>query len=121
MPSAGIGRSMARALLRQLDQRATVYTRSGGGTYATVDTTGLRCLLQDAGNGSAATAPDRAALANLAILYWDPSYTMPDHARIVVDSRPAQTYQVQAGTITPDTGPGNVTVMMHADCVRVTT
>lgn len=115
---AGIGRSMARTLLRQLDQRATVYTRGTGGAFDVTDTTDLHCLLQDVGAGSAPTAPARAELTQLAILYWDPAYTMPEHAQIVVDSRPGERYQVQSGTATPDVGPGNVTVMMHADCTR---
>lgn len=119
MPS-GIGRSMARTLGRMLDQRATVYTRGGGsGAYDVVAKSGLHCLLQDVGSGSATSAADRSDLAQITVLYWEPTYAMPEHAQVVVDSRPGQRYQVQSGTVTPDVGPGNVTVMQHADCTRV--
>jgi hypothetical protein len=59
--------------------------------------------------------------ANEDILYWEPSYTMPsEYVRIAVDSRPGEVWNLVAGTMAPDVGPGNVVVLRHATVVRAT-
>jgi hypothetical protein len=112
---------LKRVALRACDQTATVYTRDATPQkqYTVVAMSGLKCNLQPVNRSTAPTGPDRADLANLAVLRWDPSYEMPEFARVVISSRPGETYQVRPGTITPDVGAGGVVVLRHCDVERV--
>ena len=121
--SAAIARKMKRKMGRLLKHRATVYTRAvSGGTYTTVATTGLKCLLQQVNVRPPATSQERAQMADLRTLYFDPSYTMPESAQIAVDVESGVRWNVVSGTvvpdIVPDIVPGNVVVMQHADVRR---
>lgn len=118
--SAMIARKMRRELGRLLEHRATVYRRAAsGGAYTDTLQTGLRCLLQQvtaANPGS--TSSDRAVFNDLRTLYFDPDYAMPEGTQIEVDVESGTRWNVVAGTITPDIGPGNVVVMRHCDVRR---
>ena len=120
MPGAALGRRMKATLTSMLDQHAVVYTRaaSPGGTYSVVANASLPCLLQEIAAQPPATGPQRAELADTALLYFDPAYTMPETAQVEVDSRPGIRFNVVAGTVVPDVGPGGIVVMRHCDVRR---
>lgn len=119
MAGAGLARRMRRDLGRLLDQTATVYGRSGGaGPYTVVLASGLRCLLQPVAREPAATGGQRAELADLRTLYYDPDYVLPEHAQLEVSAEAGVRWNVVAGTATPEVGPGGVVVMRRADLRR---
>jgi hypothetical protein len=109
---------LARVALRAMDQSATVYTRDGQGKYTVVAQSGLKCLLQSVNRQSAATGPDRAALAKEGDFRWEPSYDLPENAQIEVDAYPGQRWNVKAGTLWADMAPGEVAILRHCDVVK---
>lgn len=117
---SAIARRMKRELGGLLEHRATVYSRAvSGGTYTTVETSGLHCLLQQIQTANpGATNSERAVFNDLRTLYFDPEYTMPENTQIAVDVESGVRWNVVSGTIVPDIGPGNVVVMRHCDVRR---
>ncbi len=67
-----------------LDSTATVYTQGVGGGYTVSAKTGLACRLSTVSAKGATSAPDRAELAAIRQLFWDPSYTMPTYCQVEI-------------------------------------
>lgn len=111
---------LARVALGALDMTATVYGRASvGGKYdGTPIKTGLACLLQSVNRQSAATGPDRAALAKEANFRWDPAYDLPENAQLEVDAFPGQRWNVRAGTMWPLMAPGEIVIVRRCDVVK---
>lgn len=115
---AALAARMRTEVGRQFDQAATVYTRAAGGAFTTTATSSLACLLQpDEAGGD--TGPSRAEIGETATLWWAPTYTMPEPARVEVDAFPGVRWHVEAGTAKADVGPGSVVVARHATIRRV--
>lgn len=100
-----------------LDQVAVVYTVTAAtGLYTTVATTGLRCRLAHIDNRPAATAPDRAELAAIRNMLWEPSYVMPEQAQVEVAGI---RWNPVPGTFGAFRGPSGAVVYRRCDLVRV--
>lgn len=68
-----------------LPNTANVY--DVGDNYVAVVKTGLACRLGHLDPGGAATGNERAELAELRRLLWDPAYVMPIDAQVLIDGR----------------------------------
>jgi hypothetical protein len=113
---SGVDIAIANTLERvALTMRATVYT---GNSWSTVDKTGLKCSLTPVNRQPAATGAARAELAAIGDFSWERGYTMPANSRVLVDAYPEFRWNVRAGTIWPDFGPGGDIISWHADVVR---
>jgi hypothetical protein len=116
---SGVDTAIAGVLERvSLTMRATVYT---GNSWATVVKTGLKCSLSPltAGISAVQTGQARTDLASRGLFEWERGYTMPAGARIVVDAYGSQRWNVMAGTIWPDFGPGGDVISWHGDVTKV--
>ena len=114
-----MARHMKRELGKLLEHRATVYSRAVSvGTFTTVETSDLHCLLQQAAVNPGATNSERAVANDLRTLYFDPAYTLAENTQIAVDVESGIRWNVVNGSIVPDIGPGNVVVMRHCDLRR---
>jgi hypothetical protein len=92
-----------------LDETATVYVQG------TVVKTNLACRMthiQSIGN-----ARDRAELAAMRRLLFDPSYTMPEYAQIAVANRQGR-WNVRSGTIGTYHGPLGQDEFSRCDLIR---
>ena len=118
MAGAVLARRMRRQLGALLDQRATVYTRASGGAYTVVAKAELPCLLQAADQQPAASGPQRAELADLRMLYYDPDYALPEAAQVAASAEPGVRWNVVAGSVRPEVGPGGVVVMRRCEVRR---
>lgn len=96
-----------------LDQRATVYGKGATGRYDQVVRTDLPCRL--AHIGPQGDGNQRAELAALRRLQWDPSYDMPAGSQIVVDGN---RWQVVRGTEAALRGPAGKVSVRAADAVK---
>lgn len=105
------------AALAVMPQTASVYTAAPvGGAFSVLAKAGLRCQLAHIGRSPGASGPERAELAGVRVLYWDPAYTLPsEHVRIVVAG---QAWNVVAGTVTEQADERNVLQYRKADLVR---
>lgn len=111
--------AMRDSLAVMMAQTATVYVPNGTDRkYDQQVHTGLACSLQPVGRSNTLTTDQRAQLVKMGVLYFDPAYTMPDYAEIVVDSHPGVRWRVQFGTVWPDIGAGGQRVAWHADVVK---
>lgn len=98
-----------------LNATATVYGRTTAtGTFTTVLKSGLRCRLAHIPRGDQ-TAPDRAELAALRVLLWEPAYVLPETAQIEVDG---VRWQPVAGTFGALKGPSGAVTYRQADVRR---
>lgn len=78
-----------------LNQTAIVYTRAASGSYSTVANSALACLILKVSPRAATSGMGRSELTARRRLMWDPAYTLPAEARLLVDG---VTWQVQRGT-----------------------
>lgn len=106
------------AALTLMPQTASVYTEDPtDGDYSVLATASLRCQLAHVSSGAARTAPDRAELAALRVLFFDPAYTLPsDHCQVEVRG---QRWTVIAGTVTEQRDASDVLVYRRADLMKV--
>lgn len=99
-----------------LTQSATVYAEDAAtGAYTTVLKSGLKCRLVHVGRQTATTAGERAELAAIRNLLFEPDYVMPETAQIEVDSI---RWAPVAGTFGAFRGPSGAVVFRRADVVR---
>lgn len=112
---------MRDALDMLLMATADVYTADAadGGRYSHLAHSGLRCVLQPVSRSNTMTSDTRSELDAMGVLYFDPSYTMPERAKLEVSSRPGSRWSINVGTCWPDYGAGGVLVMQHADVTRL--
>jgi hypothetical protein len=105
------------AALSLMPQTASVYTEDPtDGDFSVLATSGLRCQLAHVSGGSATTAPDRAELAAMRVLYFDPSYSLPsDHCQVEVRG---ERWNVLAGTVTEQRNVSDVLVYRRCDLMR---
>jgi hypothetical protein len=86
------------------------------GAYTLVDGVAVKCRLATISMRGATSSPERAELAQLRRLTWGPTYTMPDHAQVLIGG---VRYNVVQETITAATYPPTGGVMHYsADVVR---
>jgi hypothetical protein len=98
-----------------LNATAAVYGRDAvTSRFTTVLRTGLRCRLAHVPRGGQ-TGPDRAELAALRVLLWEPGYVMPETAQIEVDG---VRWQPVAGTFGALKGPIGAVTYRQADVRR---
>jgi hypothetical protein len=110
---------LARVALRAMTQVGSVYTRQSSGRYdGSPVKSDLKCLLQPVSRSTAPTAPERAELANLGEFRWEPAYTMPADAQLVVDAFPGVRWNIVKGTVWADIATG-VTILQHCDVRRI--
>ena len=96
-----------------------MYSRNAGtGLFSTVAKQSLACLLQPVGQGNELTNEERTQVAESGQLYYDPTYTMPDNVRIVVDAFPNTTWAVLTGTVWPHYGPAGLNVANRVEVMR---
>jgi len=100
-----------------LIDRATVYTPDPTtGRFTVVATSGLRCRLAHVSGEAGASRLERAELAALRNLIWEPGYVMPEEARVLIDG---VTYALTPGTYKALRGPsGAITRYRQCDAVR---
>lgn len=113
-----LNRTIVRSVLKM---RATVYGRSGSGTFTTVLKSGLACLLSEieGGRQPGATAAQRRELANLGTFRYDAEYDLPETGvQIEVDAFPGKRWNPVAATYWPDYAPGIGVVGKTIDVVR---
>jgi hypothetical protein len=98
------------------DQSADVYTANvTTGRFNVLQKAGLRCRLLHVNIHPAATSSDRAELAAIRDMIWDPLYSMPEQCQVVVGS----TYwQPVAGTFGAFRDWDSVLVYRRAQVVR---
>lgn len=104
-----------------LDQTATVYTPNGTtGAFDVTAKTGLACRLAHLGGAGQSPADERADPAGRRRLLWDPAYTMPEPAQVIVagDSG-GDRWSVQPETVEAIRGPLGTVVYRRAAVVRV--
>ena len=104
------------AALALMPQTASVYTAAPvGGVFSVLVKSGLRCQLAHAG-GTASSAPERAELAAVRVLYWDAAYTLPtEYVRVVVAG---EAWNVVAGTVTEQRDERDILQYRKADLTR---
>jgi hypothetical protein len=100
-----------------LDQTATVYTEGAGGNHTTVARSGLRCRLAHVNRQPAATSAERAELAALRNMLWEPGYVLPETAQVEVDG---VRWNPIPGTFGALRGPSSAVVYRRCDLIRVT-
>lgn len=97
-----------------MDDMADVYTEDATtGAFTTLDRADLSCRLVPIRGGQ--TAPDRAELAAWRKLLWDEDYDLPEHAQLAVAG---ERWNVQAGTVAKEKGPGGIVAYRRALIVR---
>jgi hypothetical protein len=111
---------------RFLRERVTAYT---GTTYTTVATDALgpladvSCYLVPINRQAAATGDDRAELASIRDLWFDPDRTIPEGARVVVaghlapDGSPAR-WNTRRGTFIVERAPDGTALYKQCDVTR---
>jgi hypothetical protein len=107
------------------DQTASFYGRTGNGGFTTLLRAGVACRLAHVSRQPAATSANRAELAAMRNLMWDPAYAPSSETfRVVVDgvtgpdgSTPAQ-WQPVAGTLATMRGPDGSPIYRKADVRR---
>ena len=100
-----------------LDMVGDVYTETPAtGAYTTVERSGLRCRLAHVNQQPAATGADRAELAAIRNLLWEPGYEMPETAQVDVAG---VRWNVVPGTFGAYRGPTGAVVYRRCDLVRV--
>ena len=97
-----------------LDSLATVYTQGVGGGYTVSAKTNLAARLSTVSAKGATSAPDRAELAAVRQLFWDPSYTMPTYCQVEIGG---VRWNVVPNTIAAPTK-GGVVIYCSCDVVR---
>lgn len=98
-----------------LDQAATVYGETDPtGAFTTVLRTGLACRLAHVRGG--ASQNERAELAAVRNMIWDPSYVLPETAQVEVDG---VRWNPVAGTFAAYRGPSSQVLYRRCDLVRV--
>jgi hypothetical protein len=103
---------LVRAVL--LNTTVTVYGRGAGGRFTTVLQTDLTAGFTEIDRRGAATAPDRAELAALRELHWDPIYALPETSQ--VEDTAGVRWNPIAGTF--GTWAAGEVVIRHCDVVR---
>lgn len=106
MSASALGLDAAWAVGGTLTETATVRTRGAGGDFSAVATRDLACRLLHVTPTPAATARDRAELAAVRRLIFDPAYFLPTPCQIEVrgqrwrptDNRTIATYRDLDGT-----------------------
>lgn len=99
-----------------LDQVATVYGENAStGAYTDVLRSGLRCRLAHVSTRPAATGGDRAELAAIRNLLWEPDYVLPETAQVEVGG---VRWNPVAGTFGAYRGPLGQVVYRRCDVVR---
>jgi hypothetical protein len=102
--------------LRLMPQTASVYTAAPvGGAFSVLAKSGLRCQLAHVG-GAATSAPERAELAAVRVLYFDPAYSLPsDHCQVEVRG---ERWNVVPGTVTDQRDQRDVLCYRKCDLTR---
>jgi len=95
---------------------ADVYIQNASGVYATLAQAGLRCRLAHVNTQAASSGVERAELAALRNLIWDPGYVMPEAAQLVAGD--GGRWNVQAGTLKALRGPSGTITYRQCDVVR---
>jgi len=98
-----------------LDQLATVYTAASDGGFTVSAKTGLACRLCHLSASELATSAERDELAARRVLLWDPAYTMPDYAQVLIGG---DRWNVAQGTATAPRGPSGTVIFRRAIVVR---
>jgi hypothetical protein len=98
------------------DTTVKVYGEGAGGVFDSLLRDNLAAQFQHVRRQPAATAEDRAELAALRELRWDPTYVLPEHAQ--VQDTAGLRWNPVPGTFAA-IGPGGVLVFRQCDLVRV--
>jgi hypothetical protein len=95
---------------------AIVYTESPTtGAFSVVATAALACRLAHPSRSAATTGPERAELAAMRELLFDPTYTLDEHAQLEVGGT---RWNPVAGTVAYLRGPSGAIEFGRADLVR---
>ena len=95
---------------------ATVLTRHGTtGAYTVQSTATLKCRVCHLAAGAAGASEEREEMAARRMLLFDPSYTMPDYAQVVIG---AERWNVVQGTAIAARGPSGTVIFRRVDVVR---
>ena len=106
----------ATELFETLDQFATVYGPvAGTGRYTNVLKTYLPCRLVLINTMSPQSGGARTELMAARDFYWDPAWTMPETAQVVVDG---VRWQIQAGTIQPMRAGSSAVLLYRCSVIR---
>jgi hypothetical protein len=99
-----------------LDQRSTVYSENAAtGLYDTVAKADLKCRLAHVNTRPAASGNERAELAAIRNMLFDPSYVMTENVQVLVDG---VRWQPVPGTFGALRGPSGRVVYRRCDVVR---
>lgn len=97
---------------------AVVYTEGvSSGAFDVVDTAALACRLAHPSRSAELSAPERAELAAMRELLFDPTYILDEHAQLDVGG---VRWNVKAGTVAYPRGPNGSVAFGRADVVRAT-
>lgn len=97
-----------------LDQTAIVYTEAPvTGAFTVVAKSGLRCRLAHVRGGG--SQPERAELAALRNMLWEPDYVLPETAQVEVDGI---RWNPVPGTFGAMRGPSGTVLYRRCDVVR---
>jgi hypothetical protein len=100
-----------------LDQTMAVYTADAStGAYTVLAASGVPCRLAHVHRGTA-TGPERAELAALRNLLWEPDTILSEHSQVEVDGDGVR-YNVVAGTLEAYRGPSGELVYRRCDVIR---
>lgn len=96
-----------------LDQVAIVRSVGTGGAYDTTVSAAMPCRLSHVNGGN--SMPERAELAALRRVLFDPAYTLDEHSQLEVSG---ERWNVVAGTVAYMRGPSSAVEYGRADVVR---
>lgn len=97
---------------------AVVYTRDAAtGAFSTVAQSALACRLAHVNQQPGATGDQRAELAAMRNLLWDPSYVMPELCQVEVNADGVR-WQPEKGTFGAFRGPMGTVIYRRCDLRR---
>ena len=101
-----------------LIDKATIYTRAAlRGRFTVVARSGLRCRLAHVNQRPAATGAERAELAAMRNLIFEPGFHMPEQCQIDING---VKWNPRAGTFGAFSGPTGAILYRKVDVVRAT-
>lgn len=99
-----------------LDQVAVVYVENPAtGAYDSVANAALACRLLHLSLRAATSGSERAELAAIRTLIWDPSYVLPEEAQLVVDG---VRWNTVPGSFAAHRGPAGQVTYRRCDVIR---